>query len=316
MRLRPDLPDAATRLLEAITFGDVVGPHPGHWAFVVDGTVVDSDLSGSEAAVHGGGGLVVVARTGVSGSTVFVGDAAGAGLAPVYARDDGTVPLVAFPIPAGGHVIVAGSTAVEHAGVLVVALADLAVDVVVPSRSSGRGFLAEAHWSATGRTVAVPDCDLRTCTTDVVDLVNRRGVTVDGLVPLAVTDAWLLGYRSTDDFAWEQVDIATGARTSIESLATVAPWSAYALPSGRILVSGRSEADVLAVLVLDPATGAVQPIYTAPDDLRYPHPLVIDEDWAVLGPRAPLAGVIAGLETLHVLELGSGRLYEDALRVD
>lgn len=315
--LREDLPDDASGLLKTVVFGDVVGEYPGHWTFVLgSGEVVDTSLDGSGVAVRTGGGRIVASVTDVTGSTVRVVDPLTVETEPVYVDARATLPLIAFPDATGRWLAVAGSGASGHAGVTLVSVpGNVATEAVAP-RPVARGFLGEPHWTASGSVVAVPDCDQRTCTVDVVWTDTLEHVVVDELVPLAVTDTWLLGYRSTDDFSWEQLDLATGARTSIKALATVAPWSAYGLPSGRILVSGRSEADVLAVLVLDPVTGAVEPIYTAADDLRYLYPLVIDEDWAVLGPRAPLAGVIAGIDTLHMLELGTGRLYEDALSVD
>ena len=94
-----------------------------------------------------------------------------------------------------------------------------------------------ALWSPSDNTFASQVCNSLTCRVDVIGLASMSVRSFDGLVGLAVSDRYLVGYRSEDDRGWASLDLASGIVSPIASIVG-GPYDAITLTDTSFLLYG------------------------------------------------------------------------------
>ncbi len=195
---------------------------------------------------------------------------------------------------------------------VVVVGVDLGVMVVVdqtskllvePESTSEPTQRGQILWSQNGMLAASPLCTQLTCATAVIDLTSDRSWTVPDLVPLAISNEVVIGYRSEGDRALLALGIESLAVVSVDFGPIVAPYSATTIGDNRFLVSGEDKSGSLVFVIADASGTAATVVRTDPSGAQ-----VLYQDWrsdrfAILGPRSGLGSAALKAVPFDVLDL-------------
>ena len=320
--LRSDVTGTAREVLEGILLADVdesriVG---GEWVLVSGGaTWTSTKLAGPSSTIRTTG-RVVAATTRLEGRwTAGLVDALTGDYRPIYElKEPGDWWIQASADPAAETLVVVGSGTAGSSpldlGVLVVRIADGRTTTLTPDAKT-RGFRSELEWSASGRTVASSDCDMDVCRVDIVHPEEGTLVSIEDLSPLAIGDDAVLGVQKSKDFLWRSVDVETGTRTVVPGSRIAGAFDGYESTPGVFVISGRTADGGFAIEVFDAKAGATRLVYERATDDVYLYPLSSNPGWATIGGRGGLVDIIVGREGLDLLDLDSGNVVTDALKV-
>jgi hypothetical protein len=175
--------------------------------------------------------------------------------------------------------------------------------VVEPTAAAEPVQRGEILWSPSGALVGSPLCSQTTCKTDVIEMATRRTWAVPDFVPLALSEDFVVGYRSEADRALLVLDLETLDVVNTDLGLIVSPYSAVALSTDRFLLSGEDAAGALTFVVVNLSGKTEMVVRTDPSGT-----LVLYKDWsssryAVLGPRSGVASAALKSQAFEVIDL-------------
>ncbi|MES2209087.1 MAG: hypothetical protein V4515_02755 [Chloroflexota bacterium] len=286
----------------------LVGPLGGPWTRL--------DINAGNAEVGDDWGRFVATRSDGEGVVVERIDPSSGARKEIYRSLDGGSATVRAALSRDESLLFVFGVDI---GLRSVRLADGKLDQLVkpfsgpPGSPVQRGDIA---WSPTGSTVSSKLCTSLTCRVDVVDIASMTVRSFDGFVGAAVSDQYVVGYRSEEDRGWASLDLGSGVVSPIASMVG-SPYDAIALTDTTFLLYGAlTRADqLLHFTVVDLDAGTERLVHQDLMGQSRLYEVWQSPTWALIGGRDGLTGAIRAGEIWSVLDLRDGTLLRDTVPI-
>jgi hypothetical protein len=264
----------------------------------------------NDAWVDDAWGLITVTSSEGGEIVVSTLDDSGA-LREVYRTVDGADTTTYASISADGSVLVVYGASI---GTRVVDLRTGVETDFPPARAVAGLGPVDLQWSPDGTSFLSGECDMSTCWLRVVDLKSLSATRIEELVPLALGERQVLGYRNHPaDRLVLLLDVNSGDSRPVAAVID-GVYGATALSESRFLIWGGMAGDRYGFDLVDTETGTDALLATDPL-LRFPVKEFVNPDWVLLKSRDPGTVYVDPGSTLDVLDLVAGEIVEDVIAV-
>ena len=286
----------------------LAGSLNGSWTRLgvfADNSVVRSDWGTLITTRLDGGGFVVERLDPASAAREEIyrsADGGGSTTQAALSRDGAS--LVVFGLSVGVRLVDLGTGAV---------IAIVKPDAPLADQRIER---SDVTWSPSGETVVSPVCDAKTCDVDVVHLGAGSVNVYAGFVPLAASDAFLVGYRSEEDRSWAALELATGTITPLTSKVS-SPYDAIAVSDTEFLIYGSESVSggVLHFAIMNAKSGAERLLVSDPTGESRLYDVLRSPTWALIGGPDGFGGAIGSAERWDLLRLIDGVRFVDTVNI-